>query len=136
MDNVCGRLRNLRNKMQLSQVEFSHKYGINQQTLSKYENGKLSIPDDLKIKLHHEGVNLNWLLTGKGEMFINSVCEHKGEVLSENSELESLKKTISSLEKHCAQLEEDNNQLSSELMDRLRELLQAKDDLLALKGKC
>ena len=36
---------------------------------TRYETGKLELPDTLKSSLHHIGVNLNWLLTGSGPMF-------------------------------------------------------------------
>ena len=48
---------------------FANKIGIIPQTYSRYEKGEREIPDELKIKLYKMKVDINWLLTGEGEMF-------------------------------------------------------------------
>jgi len=55
--------------MGLTQVQFSKKIGTSQNVYTRYETGKLELPDHLKGSLHQIGVNLNWLLTGSGPMF-------------------------------------------------------------------
>jgi SOS-response transcriptional repressor LexA len=55
--------------MRLTQVKFAEKIGTTQNVYTRYETGKLEIPDHLKSTLHDLGINLNWLLTGEGEMF-------------------------------------------------------------------
>jgi hypothetical protein len=52
-----------------NQSQFAEKLGITQTTLSKYENGTSDIPDEIKIKLSSFGINIHWLLIGKGPMF-------------------------------------------------------------------
>jgi len=69
MNEVGSRLLTLRKKMQLTQVQFAKEIGITQNVYTRYETGKLDLPDHLKSKLHQIGVNLNWLITGEGEMF-------------------------------------------------------------------
>ena len=50
---------------------FAKDLGISQTTYSNYENGSRSIPDAIYVKLQNEyNVNLNWLICGKGEMFL------------------------------------------------------------------
>jgi SOS-response transcriptional repressor LexA/DNA-binding XRE family transcriptional regulator len=72
MDNLIGeRLKTVRNSLNMkNQSQFANKLGINQTTLSKYENGTSDIPDDIKIKISDYGINLHWLLTGEGKPFI------------------------------------------------------------------
>ncbi len=55
--------------MGLTQVQFSQKIGTSQNVYTRYETGKLDLPDHIKNKLHQIGVNLNWLITGDGTMF-------------------------------------------------------------------
>lgn len=71
---IGERLRLYRESQKLTQNEFSDFLGIKQQSLSKYENNIQSIPDDVKILLHQKGVNINWLLTGEGEMYTGSAA--------------------------------------------------------------
>lgn len=69
MSEVSERLLSVRKHMGLTQVQFSKKIGTSQNVYTRYETGKLDLPDTLKSSLHHIGVNLNWLLTGSGPMF-------------------------------------------------------------------
>ncbi len=69
MSEVSERLLSIRKHMGLTQVQFSKKIGTSQNVYTRYETGKLDLPDTLKSSLHHIGVNLNWLLTGSGPMF-------------------------------------------------------------------
>jgi transcriptional regulator with XRE-family HTH domain len=57
----------------LTQKEFAEKYKIEQRNASKYETGLSSIPDDLEALLAIDGLNLNWLTTGHGEMLVQNV---------------------------------------------------------------
>ena len=54
-----------------NQSLFAEKLGITQTTLSKYENGTSQVPDDVKLKISQFGINLHWLVTGKGEMLLH-----------------------------------------------------------------
>jgi len=70
-DSIGGRLKICRNSLGMkNQSQFAEKLGVNQTTLSKYENGTSDIPDCIKGKISDFGINLHWLLTGKGEMFL------------------------------------------------------------------
>jgi phage repressor protein C with HTH and peptisase S24 domain len=72
MNNIGARLRNLRETMGLTQKDFSKRFYMRQQSLSKYETNKLAIPDSLKIELSHAGININWLITGEGSQYISN----------------------------------------------------------------
>lgn len=65
------RLKELRNTCGLSQQAFAEKLGLMQPTYSKYEIGKAAIPDELKQQLASMGVNMNWLITGQGPMYLD-----------------------------------------------------------------
>jgi phage repressor protein C with HTH and peptisase S24 domain len=68
--NIGGRLKEVRNRLGYkTQEPFAVKIGTSQTTLSKYENGTIDIPDDLKIKISELGINIHWLVTGEGDMF-------------------------------------------------------------------
>lgn len=67
---VNERLRLIRSSLELSQKAFGDKLGIPQTTYANYESGKASIPDDLKQKLADINVNLHWLITGQGPMYL------------------------------------------------------------------
>jgi transcriptional regulator with XRE-family HTH domain len=70
LENIGQRLKECREAKKYSQKAFSEQLGILQQSLSKYENGAQSIPDDIKLKLAIDfQVNIHWLVTGKGSMY-------------------------------------------------------------------
>ena len=68
---IGSRLRKLRDSLGMkNQTEFAEALGITQTLLSKYETETVDIPDDLKIKISEFGVNLHWLISGNGEVFL------------------------------------------------------------------
>lgn len=70
-ESIGIRLKSVREALSLNQRAFSDLLGIaNQQSLSKYERGIQDIPDRIKVRLRQNGVSLDWLLTGEGEMFL------------------------------------------------------------------
>ena len=64
-----NRLKLLRKKLSLTQQEFSEMLGISQNFLSMIEQGKSKISAELCLSLSKINVNLDWLITGQGEMF-------------------------------------------------------------------
>lgn len=70
--NIGERLKKIRSILNLQQKEFSEKVGISQGFLSELESNKKAPSYTLLIAISHVfNVNLNWLLTGEGEMFID-----------------------------------------------------------------
>lgn len=67
---IGARLKLYRETLKLNQKEFASKLGIKQESLSRYESGNQSMPDEIKLKLS-EDISIDWLITGKGEMFID-----------------------------------------------------------------
>lgn len=88
------RLRNIRmSNGNLDREEFSKFLGINSKTLGNYERGD-SAPDANTLALYQKlyGVNINWLVTGKGNMLLND------ETTSVPINLEQLRAAISAIE--------------------------------------
>jgi SOS-response transcriptional repressor LexA len=71
LDVAIGeRLRIVREQLGLKQVNFASQLGVIPQTYSKYEKGERGLSDDVKVSLYKMGISSNWLLTGKGSMFL------------------------------------------------------------------
>jgi len=73
------KLREIREYFSLNQSELAEFIGIEQNDFSRYENGIHEFYDELKIKLidfimskYEKRININWFLTGEGEMFLSN----------------------------------------------------------------
>lgn len=65
---VAQRLRAWRDHLGLTQIKLAGRLGIDIGVLRKYENG-INVPGGRVLaSLGETGVNLNWLLTGDGQM--------------------------------------------------------------------
>lgn len=65
---VAQRLREWRKKLALTQMALAERLNIDIGVLRKYENG-INVPGGRVLaSLGETGVNLNWLLTGDGQM--------------------------------------------------------------------
>lgn len=86
---IAENLFKLRKQLNFGQNEFSLKLGINPRAYINYERGERKPPYELLIKLSDEyNVNLNWLITNKGDMFNAPQYEDvKGEILKEVDEI-------------------------------------------------
>ncbi len=91
-----NRIKELRKNLSLSQTEFGKKLGVTNATISRIENKKRNITEQMILSICQEfNVNENWLRTGEGEMFnktseeneiskwawINSILQDKPEPL-------------------------------------------------------
>lgn len=71
MDTQGKRLKELRNVLRLSQVELGNVLGIAGPSITKAENDKNNFSNETLAKLAELlSVNINWLLIGKGDMFV------------------------------------------------------------------
>lgn len=86
LTGIGKRLKEIRKYLNQTQQEFASSLNISQQALSKYENEDLQIPDEIKEILFKNGININWLLTGEGEMFRKSQDDYD-KIKKENEEL-------------------------------------------------
>lgn len=71
MNDFTKRLRDLRVYLELSQVRMATLGDVSQQLYSLYERGEVTPTIPFVASLHMStGVNLNWLIAGKGDMFV------------------------------------------------------------------
>mgnify|MGYP000241275163 FL=1 len=64
------RIKELRKAMNLSQEKFGELLGITKSGVSDIESGRRKVTDQHVIMLANNGVNEEWLRTGKGSMFV------------------------------------------------------------------
>lgn len=71
MENLVNeRIKMLRKSMKISQAKFASRANITQLTVSRIENNATEPSNDTLEKLvENLGVNMEWLLSGNGEMF-------------------------------------------------------------------
>jgi len=71
---IGKRFRLIREKIGITQSDLGEKLGIQFQHVSKYERGETVPTWENLIKLNElYEVNINWLLTGKGKMFLSPI---------------------------------------------------------------
>ncbi len=70
------RVKKIRNAFNKNQTEFGKLLNVNQIKISRLENSQNeSIDFDILNKLKDIGVNINWLLTGEGQMFADDIAD-------------------------------------------------------------
>ena len=70
-DKLKERIKELRERLGLTQQKFSDRIGLKRQTIAAYEVGKIEPSDSTLLLLCKEfNVNEEWLRTGKGEIFL------------------------------------------------------------------
>jgi len=73
---IGDRIKKLRKLLNLTQKEFAQKIGVIDTLVRKWERGENEpTPKSLRAIAKTYNINLHWLLTGEGEMFIKR--EHK-----------------------------------------------------------
>jgi len=93
-EDISQRLRKIRKHLEQSQVDFSFKLGITQQTYSLIERGVRAVNVKVLVALGELfNVNLNWLIFNAGEMF-NSNRRGKEELHERHSRLIEITKEM------------------------------------------
>ena len=76
--NFGDRLVKARENLGFNQANFSEKIDLAAQSLARYEKNKVNPSMEFIAKLTDMfNINSNWLLTGKGEMFISETKEKR-----------------------------------------------------------
>lgn len=76
--SISLRIKELRQQKKLNQVQFSKHLGVSQASVSQYESGSRTPDSSFLAKVCETyQVNLNWLITGTGDMF-NSTRPREG----------------------------------------------------------
>ena len=93
---IGERIKLVREQQKLSQKTFAEKCGnVPSTTISKYEQGLIKPSAEILSKMGYMGININWLLTGEGEIMqgkgeTESVTTEAVEALSEDRMLEKI----------------------------------------------
>jgi len=89
------RLKEVRKLLGMSREEFARRLGVSVHTLDKWESGRRRISLEACKKLLSDfGVNLNWLIGGKGKPFEEIKMSEEGELIKLLMSLEREKKKI------------------------------------------
>lgn len=100
MNNIGERLKAVRKELSLNQTEFGQRVGLSQTTIGQYENETRPMTDRFISQLESEfGVNKTYLLSGEGDMFVDSsdalVARMRDELGMSGSEIELLQTFLS-----------------------------------------
>ncbi|MDD2649819.1 MAG: helix-turn-helix transcriptional regulator [Candidatus Cloacimonetes bacterium] len=140
------RLRQVRKRLKLTQSELSDKISVSQGTYNRYENNVIEPNMQfLHIFCHDYNVNLNWLITGQGEIFLdnnqdyNSVLNNQE---SSNKQIKELQKQVNSLKKNIQNIDAEYNQekkqnhlLNNQIIQLMKDLLECKNQIINLQKK-
>ncbi len=119
------RLKIVRKFLNRTQVDFASSIGLTQAGYSDIERGKNNVSGKIKILLKREHhVNISWLETGDGEMFL-PIGESQDP--SEQQLILELQSEIEKLQKEVNQLAIENSQYreQADSMNQIIEKLQA-----------
>ena len=72
---ISDRIRQVRNELGLTRVEFGERIGVSRDVINNLELGRLKRPDQkgllYKLMCKEYGISEQWLQTGEGQMFEN-----------------------------------------------------------------
>ena len=70
--NIAERLKEIRKYYKLNQQEFANEIKMAKVSVAKWESGALMISESTALLISEKfNVNYDWLMFGKGEMFLN-----------------------------------------------------------------
>ncbi|WP_018651573.1 helix-turn-helix domain-containing protein [Actinobacillus capsulatus] len=69
------RLRSIIEQLNLNLTKFSEQSGIPYRSLHNYLRNEREPNSESYMKLAQMGININWLLTGEGDMFVEGVSK-------------------------------------------------------------
>ena len=82
--------KKIRDDLNVNQTEMAKRLGIHFQTLSRYERGEIIPSGEVLSKIVDIfRINPNWLLTGKGELYINKL---ESSLLKDDSNIDKITK--------------------------------------------
>ncbi len=81
MESIAERLKIIRSKLGVDQVQFGSAIGIaSRSTISNWERGLAFPPADILANMRRQfGININWLVSGEGSMRVETRAESPGE---------------------------------------------------------
>jgi transcriptional regulator with XRE-family HTH domain len=84
---IGARIKKVREAMKLTQKEFAKLFGLKQNAISQWEIGNSRVSDEILCDLSQDyNININWLLTGEGEMFTGGMTKEEKEMNFRNQQ--------------------------------------------------
>ena len=118
---IGQRVRMVRKSKNMNQTEFASILKCSIGSVSFYESGNIALSTDILEILKNEfQVNLNWLITGEGEMFLSSEVKKEPASPAQDSEFSRLKQAYEVLEGKYTSLLKIYD-VTVELLDSYRE---------------
>ena len=150
MNTIGSRLKRVRGK--LSGEQFAALFGLNAQTIYRYERGARKPGTDfLQMVANKTGANLEWLIAGDGEPDLSPLevrpeslpSSHSAELLDKHescpqcakleSRLEKMEERLEILERERREISTENRQLHRENASLLRENGELREKLALLE---
>ena len=88
------RIKKIRKRLNLSQKAFAEKVGVDQGRVSQWETEKSLPHSKALMKMANLGVNINWLLTGDGEMMVGAPSSPRSKGFFSEKQIEQIEKLI------------------------------------------
>lgn len=77
-----NRIKLLRKSLKLSQTDFANSLGLTMRAIQKWEAGSVEVKlSSLKLLEQVFNINIDWLINGKGEMFLSENENSKNEII-------------------------------------------------------
>ena len=83
-----NRLRAIRQYLGESQTVFANRFGLNRGNIDSYERSRADLPTRLIGWLIELDVNVEWLILGRGNMFIHDTPQGESDKIFGNDELD------------------------------------------------
>ena len=93
---ISNRIKQIRKRLTLSQKTFADKIGVDQGRVSQWETERSQPSSSALSEIVRLGVNVNWLLTGEGEMMQEALSSENEDVFTEKQRRE-LEKIINGI---------------------------------------
>lgn len=74
--SVGNRIKEFRKIKNMKQGELAELLGIPQSNLARYENDGVNFTAEKLKQFYNLGINVNWLLTGEGEIFLPQMIKN------------------------------------------------------------
>ena len=88
------RIKQVRSQLNLSQKDFAEKIGVDQARVSRWEKEKSLPSSSSLIEIARLGVNINWLLTGEGEMMLEIQSSPKSKKIFSEEQKKEIERLI------------------------------------------
>jgi transcriptional regulator with XRE-family HTH domain len=127
-DDISNRFLTWRTELRLSRRNVATYTGVSEKVIYNLERGKTfpGLETIYRVKRAFPDLNLNWLLTGEGEMRLGRGKESTAALAAEESVAERYQshrdELIQSMKQHLKALQEENQRLKNELLEKYREL--------------